>query len=442
MSEQNGHDKPYLIVSGDSHAGPKHEQLREYCPAKYLSAYDEHVKVLQSRPPMHDHKEIFGGADRQRGPRVPDGLTEESVKFAQEQLERIRLNPGSYDPAARLRDMDADGIASEVVIAGAQNGNDLPWLGGFGFDAGSRDVETELRGVGIRLWNSWLADFCATAPERLLGVMQLDIRNVEKAIEEVRWGAEHGLRAINFPAPRADYPAYNEPSYDPFWAAVAEVGLPLVTHSGSGEIGAGFTGRGSVMLWHSEILWFSRRGLSQMIFGGVFDRFPSLTLMFVEQRGNWVQSTLNELDSAFLGVPTNTALPVLGAAIESPKRKPSEYWHENCIVADSFMAPYEAAMRHEIGIETLMWGSDYPHLEGTWPRTKLALRNVFADVPEDDTRAILGGNGARVFNLDMNVLQPVVDRIGPRPSELSRPLASDEFPIYRGLAFREAGSFH
>jgi predicted TIM-barrel fold metal-dependent hydrolase len=272
--------------------------------------------------------------------------------------------------------------------------------------------------------------------------MQVPIFDVEKAIAEVRWGAEHGLRAINFPAPRSDYPPYNDAVYEPFWATVAEAGLPLVTHSASGETGGGFTGRGSVMLWMSEVLWFSRRGLGQMIFGGVFDRYPSLHLMFVEQRGNWVQNTLRELDSAYIGVPTNTAMPVLGAVVEGPDRRPSDYWHDNCIVADSFMAPFEAQMRHEIGIETLMWGSDYPHLEGTWPRTKLALRNVFGNIPEPETRMILGGNGARVFNLDTKTLQPVVDRIGFRPNEIAQPLKEDEFPVYRGLAFREAGSFH
>ena len=438
MGARNGSDEPYLIVSGDSHAGPTHDQLREYCPAKYLEAFDEQLAALKAQGEMAGMRHVLNGFAGE----APDDLDEKGMAFAKEQLKRIRVNPGSYDPAARLRDMDADGIASEVVIAGAQNGFDLPWLGGFGFDAGSVDAETEFRGVGIRRWNSWLADFCAAAPERLLGVMQIDIRNVERAAAEVRWGAEHGLRAINFPAPRSDYPAYNDPVYEPFWAAVAEVGLPLVTHSGSGEIGAGFGGRGAVMLWHTEILWFSRRGLGQLIFGGVFDRYPSIKLMFVEQRGNWVQQTLREYDSAYVGVPRNTALPALGAYVEGPKRMPSEYWRDNCIVADSFMAPFEAAMRHEIGLETMMWGSDYPHLEGTWPRTKLALRNVFADLPEAETRAILGTNGARVFNLDMNVLQPVVDRIGPRPSELARPLTPEEYPVYRGLAFRKAGSFH
>jgi predicted TIM-barrel fold metal-dependent hydrolase len=311
--------------------------------------------------------------------------------------------------------MDMDGVTAEVIFAGAQNGH---------------------------LWNSWLADFCSVASERLLGVMQIPIWDVERSIDEIRWGASHGLRAINFAAPRPDYPAYNEDVYEPLWAAVEEVGLPLVTHCASGELGSGLKGRGSMLVWLSEVLWLSRRGLGQMIFGGVFDRHPALRVMFVEQRGNWIQQALEELDSACIGAPRNSAMPLLGAVVEVPRRLPSEYWATNCAVIDSFMAPFEAQARHEIGLETLMWGSDYPHIEGTWPRTELALRNTFSDVPETDVRMILEKNPVRFFGLDTAILRPIADRIGPAPQKLSRALSADEVPAYRGLAFREVGAFH
>ncbi len=432
---------PYLVVSGDSHAGPALKgPLREYCPGKYRQQYDEYADLLEARGDMGVRQDVRGireGLDAVPG---PVNLSPEAVAEGRATLEKTRRCQGSLDPDARLKDMDADGITSEVIFAGAQNGNELPWMGGF--DAGSVENDPELRAVGSHIWNAWLADFTSVAPERLLGVMQIPIWDIDAAIEEVKWGAEHGLRAINLAAPRPDYPAYNEDVYEPFWATVEEVGLPLVTHSASGERGSGLKGRGSLMLWLSEVLWLSRRGLGQIIYAGVFDRYPKLKLMFVEQRGYWVRQTLDELDSAYYGVPTNAAMPLLGGVVEAPQKSPSEYWAENCIVADSFMAPFEAAMRHEIGISTLMWGSDYPHLEGTWPRTKQAMRNTFAGIPEDDVRTILEHNGVRVFNLDVEVLRPVADRIGPTPEEVFAPLAEDEFPAYHGLAFREAGSFH
>ncbi len=428
--------RPYLVVSGDSHAGPSLErQLRDYCPKEYLDEFDAFVKTFRSNPWA-----LSGGGLRVSDNPYADALSPSERAAGLETLARIRENPGSNDADARLADMDADGVTSEVIFAGAMNHEILPWAGGF--DAGMASVDGDHRVVGGHMWNEWLADFCSAAPERLLGVAQIPIWDVEEAIKEVKWAKEHGLRALNFPAPRPDYAPYNEEEvYDPFWAAVCDTGLPLVTHSASGER-SGQTGRGGLMIWLSEVLWFSRRGLGQLIFGSVFDRFPTLKVAFVEQRGNWVVEHLRELDSAYRGVPVNAAMPLLGSPVDMPKRSPSEYWESNCMLAASFMAPYEAALRHEIGLGTVMWGSDYPHLEGTWPRTKLALRNTFAGIPEHEVRMILGDNGARFFDLDVDALQVVADKIGPKPEEVMVPLGPDEGPGYRGLAFREGGSFH
>ncbi len=435
-SGREGSSRPYLIVSGDSHAGPSLErQLRPYCPTSRLEEFDEFVRGVRRGPAM-------GGSGTRPVDSQPhaEALDPKAREAGLAALQRIRKNPGSMDPEARLRDMDAEGVAVEVIFAGAQNHEVLPWAGSF--DAGSAAVGGDLRALGARIWNEWLADFCSAAPERLLGVAQVPIWDIDAAVREVRWAADHGLRALNFPAPRQDYPPYNEKDvYERFWSAVADVDLPLVTHSASGER-TGLSGHGAVMVWLSEVLWLSRRGLSHLIFGGVFDRHPGLKVAFVEQRGNWVLEALGELESVYVGVPKNAALPLEGALVDKPERSPREYWHANCILVASFMAPYEAAMRHDIGIETIMWGSDYPHLEGTWPRTRLALRNTFAGIPEHDVRAMLGGNGVRVFNVDTDVLQPIADRIGPRPEEIAKPLGRDEGPAYHGLAFREAGSFH
>lgn len=433
-SELIDNPEPYLIVSGDSHAGPMPASLREYCPARYIQDFDDWVATSDTAPP-----DFFGIRDGQDV--APSGLAPEALAEGRATLARVRVNAGSYDSAARLADMDSDGVTAEVIFAGAMNDQNLPWMG-VRPDAGDANISPELRSVSCEIWNRWLSDFCSAAPERFVGVMQIPIFDVPRAVEAVRWGAEHGLRAINFAAPRPDYPAYNNEVYEPLWSAVEEVGVPLLTHSASGENPPGMDGRGAAAIWMSELMWLSRRGLGQMIFGGVFDRHPGLRLGFVEQRGNWVRQTLDELDSVFLGAPRNGTIPLLGGVVELPNRLPSDYFRTNCMVADSFMAPFEAAMRHDIGIENLMWGTDYPHVEGTWPRTKLALRNTFSGVPEADVRIILGANGVRFFDLDENALRPTADRIGPRPEEIVVPLAADEFPLFRSLAFREVGSFH
>ncbi len=428
-------NRPYLVVSGDSHAGPSLERtLRAYCPPRYLTDFDVFVTAIKDQGKAG----LASGTDPKTGKKLEAGLaglvgvTAARTQAGTDAMDGCRTCAGQEDPAARLADMDADGITAELIFAGGGNGELLPWLGS-GFNAGLSTIPSELWTVGCEIWNTWLADFVASSPERLLGVMQIPVWDVDAAIAQVTWGREHGLRAVNLPAPRSDFPSYNEDVYEPFWAACADLAVPLLTHSAGGEPPLGTSGRGAMMVTASEVHWLGRRALWQMIFGSVFERHPSLRLVFTEQRVAWVPETLREMDATW-------DLAQLGDD-EVPPRRPSEYWTDNCFMCGSFLAPFEVALRDQVGLRNLLWGSDYPHPEGTWPRTRAAMRNTFAGVPPDDVRVILEENGLRVYGLDEQTLRPVADRIGPRPDELATPLAPDEFPEYRGLAFRERGAY-
>jgi predicted TIM-barrel fold metal-dependent hydrolase len=213
---------------------------------------------------------------------------------------------------------------------------------------------------------------------------------------------------------------------------VEEVDLPLVCHGGGGAL-PWYTGPGAFQLFSSEMSWYSRRGFAQMVFGGVFDRFPELRVGFTEQRGGWIAHDLRLLDSCYLDPQRDFD--------DNPEHLPSEYWRSNCFVGASFMARFEVDTRDEIGVETITWGSDYPHVEGTWPNTRLAMRNTFAGVPEAEVRMMLGTNAVRVYGLDDAVLRPLADRIGPSPAEVNRPLEPGELPEKVGLAFRTVGDW-
>jgi predicted TIM-barrel fold metal-dependent hydrolase len=410
-------EQRYLVVSSDSHAGPSLERdLRQYCPASYLQDFDDFAQRVRHGV-GHGHLITLAV---QNEPALRDALA------------RTAGCPGQTDPTARLRDMDDDGVAAEVIFAGGQNGEMLPFIG-IGWDAGSRDVAHELRAVGEHIWNEWLADFVSPAPERLLGVMQVPIWDVDAAVRELEWGRNKGLRAVNLPAPRSDLAAYNDPVYEPFWSACEALRLPLVTHGGGGDAPMGFPGAGGKHLYLYESGWLSRRHLWQLIFGGVFHNHPTLNLVFTEQRVRWVGPTLAELDSIYYSEDWARELRV-----ELPK-SPSEYWTSNCYNSGSFLTGWEAEMRDEVGLSNLLWGSDYPHYEGTWPCTKLAMRNAFANVPETETRRILGENALSAYGLDATALRRVADRIGPTPTELRVPLEPEEWPDFRSAAFRAAG---
>jgi hypothetical protein len=145
------------------------------------------------------------------------------------------------------------------------------------------------------------------------------------------------------------------------------------------------------------------------MFSGVFDRHPDLKLVMTEVRGDWVPPTLRHLDAAFDehrdDIPST--------------RRPSEIWREQCLCSLSFVHKAEVGMRHEIGLETITFGRDYPHAEGTWPNTADWLSDAFAGVPEDELRLVLGENTIRVLGLDRAKLAAVAERVGPTVADVT-----------------------
>ncbi len=149
-------------------------------------------------------------------------------------------------------------------------------------------------------------------------------------------------------------------------------------------------------------------------------------MVFTEQGAGWIPATLASLDvAAARYARANSAIArFAGPTAGSLSLKPSQYWARQCYVGASFMRPVECAERHGIGVEKIMWGSDYPHYEGTAPYTREALRHTFSDVPPDEVAAMVGGNAARVYGFDLDALAPLVDRIGPSVAEVAEPLAA------------------
>lgn len=401
-----------MIVSTDSHAGPLvKEQLRSYCPAAYLDRFDEFVTAWEPT---------------RRGTWDDDGPMANGTPFTEAVIQRtaeLTSTAGIYDPHVRLKDMDAEGVAAEVIYHGAMTPEVIPW---------QASPDLELRTLGYKMYNRWLADFVSVAPERFIGALHVPLWDLEESVKEVAWGAEAGLKCVNFPAPHRSITPYNDRAYEPFWAVCAETKMPLTTHGGSGDM-PDYTGPEAWALYMSDLFFYSRRGLWYLTWSGAFERHPDLRMIFTEQRSEWVPSTLAHLDSIY-----NSEFHDWKSMIP---RAPSEYFAEHCYVASSFMARYEAEMRHEIGIDRFMWGTDYPHYEGSYGNTELCLRATFSGMPTEDVRKILGENAVGCFNLDRPTIREVADRIGPFPSVIDRPLAPGELPDVVGCAFREIGTW-
>jgi hypothetical protein len=190
----------------------------------------------------------------------------------------------------------------------------------------------------------------------------------------------------------------------------------VVAAAGSNELDA--------MLQHAEavsdesLLFFfnflnknldSRRPMWQMMLGGVFDRHPDLKLVLTEIRVDWIPATLAHLDGIW--ERNRNELPA--------KRPPSEYWKTNCLAGASFIHKAEVEHRHELGVETILFGRDFPHHESTWPQTQAFLRDAFAGVPDDEARLMLGENGIRFLGLDRDRLAAIAKRIGPKLQDIT-----------------------
>jgi predicted TIM-barrel fold metal-dependent hydrolase len=246
---------------------------------------------------------------------------------------------------------------------------------------------------------------------------------------QLRWAKEAGLHGVwtdQFAGLDDEAPAFWDGSWDPFWAACADLELPVQVHIGFG-IPQGTTQtvmRGFVQLVEEsgnpnlmddaagdlfDSLFQSRRPLWQLMLGGVLDRHPGLRVVITEQHADWLPATLAYLDRAHEAGELRTARP------------PSDYWRSGSLaVTCTSVRRSDLEVRHEVGVDRMMFGSDFPHMEGTWPNTLDWLRATFADVPEDEARRILGANAIDLYGLDRAALHAVAAEVGPLADDILR----------------------
>ena len=171
---------------------------------------------------------------------------------------------------------------------------------------------------------------------------------------------------------------------------------------------------GALGIYETEVAWWLTRPLVYMIWGGVFERFPGLRVAVTEGSTIWVPELLQLMDQRF---GDHHFSAKLGTGYKAHlSMKPSEYFRRNIKVGSSAMSRREAELRHTIGLGTIMWGTDYPHPEGTWPTTQQMMVEVLGGLPDEDIAAMLGGNAAEFYGFDTEKLAPLVERIGPEKS--------------------------
>jgi len=387
--------EPYVIVSSDTHAGLQVEEYRDYLDPRYLREFDEWAAE------RHNHRRLIEEVN---------GEYVEAWESAN--AEGLR---GAFDPAVRDKAMDVDGIAGEIIFADGDSvtGQESPPFGA-GLAAG-QITDPALAFAGARAHNRWLVDFCATDPVRRAGVALVPvIHDVAEAVKEVEsLAGTPGIRGVMVPTMWHDKPSYGHPSYDPFWAACAEAGLVVHTHSGEGDWDSYNDNLAQFVL---EVPFWTHRILWQLLLSGKFDKFPNLRYVVVECGSYWLGDLLWKADTSF---GANSKVKKLNSRTKGLIQKlPSEYLGTNVFIGASTMSREEIRRRHVNGIDALMWGTDYPHPEGSWPNTVERLETDLQQVSIEDTRLLLGLNAVECYGLDSDALAQVAARVGPTPSDL------------------------
>jgi predicted TIM-barrel fold metal-dependent hydrolase len=332
---------------------------------------------------------------------------------------------GDMDSEYRLKELEADGVVGDVVFP--QGNPFFPTMrthGGHPFNP-----VDELGAAGRRAVNRWLADFVTENPERHAVPVVCDVNDIEQCVKDIHWGKEHGLRGGFAPVQQGSpdlfgLPLWNDPYYYPIWEACNELEYPVSMHIGAPTNPMG--GPGTPGLMAMEYFWLGRRPLRYMIMGGVFERFPKLRLLLSEATATWVIDELRDMDAVFRGellssIKSEEAMVRDGMDFSDQRgdltRLPSEYFAEQCFLnTGSWHTDWERRRSQGYDItDNMVWGNDYPHPEGTWPTSVQQLTETFArvDVDQADIRKILGGNAARLYGFDLDVLQPIADRVGP-----------------------------
>jgi predicted TIM-barrel fold metal-dependent hydrolase len=360
------------LVSADSHVNPPRDLWQRDAPARLKdrvprieSTPEGDVWVVDSKASAIPGLSFMAGRDH---------------KDYQIRIAYKEMRPGSWDPQARLADMDQDGIWVDVLYGGGP----------------TRYEDPELRSWCIERYNDWLFELERAAAGRLVGVPLLPANTVEEAVAELARVAKKGARTVQVDAfaDSTGAPPYSDPVWEPLWSEVEAAGIPLAFHI------QGPRGMQLQRLYdptpgvREAFISLAPLGIgeliSQLIFCGVCQRHPGFRFVVVETGIGWLPYFLERMDGTFRKHRFWTH-----SIITEP---PSFYWYRQGHATFIEDRP-GVKLRHEAGLGNILWSSDYPHSDSTWPRSREVVAEHFAGVPAEERRQVVYANAARLYRL-------------------------------------------
>jgi uncharacterized protein len=365
------------LISADDHVDLGHDQVKKHLATKFHGDYDAGFAAF--RATMASTASI---AANQRW-REQEGLEPDpTVSMGSNRSHAAFGRAGHTDPQERLRDMDADGVDASSSYCEVSAFRYLYLI-----KNGWKEA--------TRAFNTALAEFAATDPKRLIVSYQIPIHDIDAAVDEVRWAASAGCKSLQLPVYPAELglPDYWEHTYDPLFSAVQEAGLPICLHIGLNTQLDGLAQRDPTPqkgIFVPMVALSAAEALGMWIMGGVFERFPELKVVFVEPGLGWVSWWLYIVDD--MATRQGYQFPAL-------TELPSHYFRRNVFL--TFIDEPDA-IRHahdRLGIENIMWSSDYPHPVSSWPNSHAIVDRMLAGVPDDERELVVSGNATRVWGL-------------------------------------------
>jgi predicted TIM-barrel fold metal-dependent hydrolase len=283
------------------------------------------------------------------------------------------------DPALRAKDMDRDGVQAEVIFG----------ILGAATRLNDHEAATEM----FRIYNDWLVDFCRYDPNRFIGLACLPYGDIDAAIREIHRVAKLGLRGLELSCSWDMEPMWH-PVWEPLWQAVNEVNLPLHFHTFPSmpltriDAQQGLTRRAAFFTAVSSFQMNLINILAAVIGRAVLERYPRLRISFGESGIGWLPYALDRMDFEW-----EDRFRDLGLTM-----KPSDYWRRQCKATFQFDR-IGTKLIDEMGVETLMWGSDYPHADGVWPESSKYIEEQFGHLPQNVTHKIVCENAGRFYGL-------------------------------------------
>ena len=272
-------------------------------------------------------------------------------------------------------DIERDGVYGEVLY---------PTIGMRFFTI----EDVDFGAACIRAYNRWAADFCSVYPDRFRAIGLIMLDDIEEAQAELRRCKELGLAGAMITVNPDGARPYHDRYYNPFWGTAEELGLPVSLHVATERRVRGTKDPSEHFLRYTAV----QRALIGMIYAGVFDTFPHLQVVSAENDAGWAGNLIERMDYFYAEAPARS----MRGTSEVNKKNPSEYWHNN--VGFTFMRDLTAiGARHVIGVDRIMWSSDFPHNNSTWPDSQEIIAQHMVGVPEAEQRMILRDNVARTY---------------------------------------------